>query len=222
LLFGVAAGLLAVPAALSAGSPATVAASIIAAAQQQRSLHYVSHASGGGSSVTQVSDVAADRGIQRITYTENGQTGHVTVVVVRSAVYIRGDEFALRTYMSLPAEEARSYAGAWVRVPPSNRLYRAAAADVTLPSFVSDLRLTGPFAAAPQTLVGGVHAAGVSGRDFSAPATLYYVPGSRPLPVEEVVRAQGGSSTVVISGWNENVDVTAPRTSRALGPVVTA
>lgn len=211
--------LIGAPAAVAvhgAQSPAAVERAVIAAARGQRSVHYVSHSSGNGSTVTQEADVARDRGIQRITFTANGRTGHVTVVVVNGVVYVRGDAFALQNDERFTASEAQSDAGAWVLIPQGSRLYRDTATDVTLPSAVADLRLVGHVAAANASAVTGT-LVGVG-----VPATLSYVPGRPPLPVKEVIHVPGGSASVVMSRWNEAVDVTAPKAAKTLVPVATA
>jgi hypothetical protein len=200
-------------AAGAARSPAATQRAVIAAARAKGSAHYVSHQSLGGATVTQVADVAADRGIQRITFTANGRTGHVTVVVVNGAVYVRGDAFTLRSYQGFTASEAQSDAGVWVLIPESSRLYRATAADVTTTTFVDDLQLGGRLAAAGRNALSGTASGGV-------PGTLSYAAG---LPVKEVVRpTSGGSASVVMSRWGEPVNITAPKAAKTLAPVVTA
>src|SRR5437773_10215969 len=78
---------------LAASSPLALLARIIATARAQHSVHYVSTAQLGTTRVVQVADVAAATGIQRISYTKSGTTGHVTVIVSAHRAYVRGDAF---------------------------------------------------------------------------------------------------------------------------------
>src|SRR4051794_37403473 len=81
--------------AFAAVSPVQLFSSALAAAHAQRSVHYVAAQTSPGSMVTIVGDAAVDRGIQRITYRKGAGAGHITVVVVANAAYVRGDTFTL-------------------------------------------------------------------------------------------------------------------------------
>src|SRR5947207_849028 len=76
---------------LAAPSPAALLGSILAAGRAQHSVHYVSKIQLGTVRIAQVADVGATKGIQRITYSKAGTTGHVTVVVSAGRAYVRGD-----------------------------------------------------------------------------------------------------------------------------------
>lgn len=94
--------ILVVPAASSASSPDSLYSSMLIAAAQQKSVHYTSVQDCGCTSaahIVQVTDVASNQGIQRITVTAGGQTSHVTVLVTGGNAYVLGDSFALTNYM---------------------------------------------------------------------------------------------------------------------------
>jgi hypothetical protein len=200
--------------ALAAQTPKALRASILAAARAQHSVHYLS-TSVGPVRTQIVGDVANGHGIQRITFTKSGKTGHVTVIVVNRTAYIRGDAFTLNNYMELPASGAAKYAGRWISVAHSNRAYSDVAAAVTLPSFVQELDLGGKTTRVSGTF-GGRKVVGVrmtlSSQGLREVETLFARPGRVPLPLAEkdVVVGTGAWSQAVMARWNERVRVHAP------------
>jgi len=177
-------------AAGAATSPKALRAAILKAASAKHSVHYVVVGSRPGSRIKMVSDVAANRGIQRVTFSKSGRTGHATTVVVKSTAYVRGDAFALHAYMRLPASFAARYAGKWIAIPHTSPLYRPEAIDVTFGSFIND-GVPQHHLSLVSGIVGGRRLKGLRG---TAPEggilTLYIRASGRPLPVEgkEVVR----------------------------------
>ena len=73
---------------VAAASPGSLLASILAAGRAQRSVHYVSTARSGAIRVVAVADVGATKGVQRITFSKAGATGHVSVVVSARTAYV--------------------------------------------------------------------------------------------------------------------------------------
>lgn len=222
VLVGVAAGA-AAAASFAAQSPKALRASILAAARAQHSVHYVS-ISVGPVRTQIVGDVAADHGIQRITFTRSGKTGHVTVVVAKRTAYIRGDAFTLNNYMELPAAGSAKYAGRWISIAHSNRTFADVAAAVTLSSFVQDLDLGGKTVRVSGT-VAGRKVVGVrmtrSLQGVREVETLFARPGRLHLPVEEkdVVVGQGATQATM-SRWNERVRAHAPAHAVPIAKVV--
>jgi hypothetical protein len=213
LLLVAAAAAAAAAASFAAQSPTALRASILAAARTQHSVHYDS-TSVGPVRTQIVGDAAADRGIQRITFTQSGKTGHVTVVVIKRTAYIRGDAFTLNTYMELPAPGAARYANRWISVAHANRAFADIAADVTLGSFVQSLNLGGKTVRVTGT-VGGRKVVGVrmtrSEQGLREVETLFARTGRLHLPVEEkdVVQGQGWTQATM-TRWNEPVRLHAP------------
>jgi hypothetical protein len=203
--------------ALSASSPVTLLAKILATARAQRSVHYVSTAHLGTIRVVQVADVAATKGIQRITFTNANATGRVTVIVSGKSAYIRGDSFVLVNYMGFKRAASAKYANRWVSIPRGDRAFSSVAADVTLPSTIDSLVGRGRPTAAPSTTVDGQRVVGVQWRarvgGKPVSVRLYARASRTPLPVEQ--RATRGTATisVMFSRWNETVPVTAPKSA---------
>jgi hypothetical protein len=195
-------------------SPRALRSAILKAALAKHSVHYVSVGTVLHARTKTVSDVAADRGIQRVTFSRQGRTGHVTTMVVEATAYVRGDAFALRAYMHLPKSFAFHHAGQWISIPHTSPVYRLATIDLTFKSFIGD--------SVPQRRlslvrgrVAGEKLRGLRGKARGRSGTLtVFVPRSGPrLPVEgrRVVRgAYPATSRVRMSRWNEPVRVKAP------------
>jgi hypothetical protein len=198
--------------AAAATSPAGVYGAAIVAAEAQKSVHYVSTSNLGGNRETIVGDAAVDRGIQRITFTHAGTTGHVTVIVAKAAAYVRGDAFTLRNFMALTSAQVSRYAGRWFSVRSPSLEYAVVA--VQMRSFVNELTMPGPFTAVPATTVGGRRVTGVRGKLTQSGKTALltlYVAGGSPLPVAQVIQGSNGKVTTTMTHWNERVSVVAPR-----------
>ena len=186
----------------------------LAAGKAQQSVHYVSRATGANFNVTMVGDAGRTSGIQRITYTKGGKSGHVTVMVIANTAYIRGDAFALQDYMGFTASAAAQANGKWITLAHTQQSYASVAAGVRLASTMSELRLK-----APVTTLGSAHAGGkavvgigntfvVSGHQFAG--TLYVRASGPPLPVEEKEISSVEQFDVTLSRWNEKLKLSAP------------
>lgn len=201
-----------VGAADAATSPKALRAAILRATSAEQSVHYVTASSGLGERIRMVSDVAANRGIQRVTFTRNGQTGHATTLLLRSTAYIHADAFGLQEYMRFPTSVASRYAGKWISIPRSSRYYQPAARDVTLGSFIRD-GLPRRHLSVIRGTVGGRPLRELRGTAPEGGTLTLYVPMSgSPLPVagKEVVKALQATSRVTMSRWNEPVRLKAP------------
>jgi hypothetical protein len=204
-------------AAFAAQSPQGLRAAILKAVDARQSVHYVSTNSGFGVSVRLVSDVAPGRGIQRISFSDQGKSGTGTVLVLGRLAYIRGDAFTLSRYFSFKKVQATKYAGKWIYIPRGDRAYAPVAADATYGSFASGLLPTQNLAVV-KTTSNGKKLVGVRGdaKQQGIPFVEWvYAPSSGTLlPVEEMAVAQGtpgsGKSRVTMSRWNEAVHLKAP------------
>jgi hypothetical protein len=202
----------AVGAADAATSPKALRAAILRATSAKHSVHYVTASSGLGERIRMVSDVAANRGVQRVTFSRSGKTGHATTLLVNSTAYIYADAFALQEYMRFPASFASHYAEKWISIPRTSRYYQPAARDVTLGSFISD-GLPRQHLSVIRATVGGRTLRGLRGTAPEGGTLTLYVPLSgSPLPVagREVVKAVNLTSRVSMSRWNEPVRLKAP------------
>jgi hypothetical protein len=194
-------------------SPKALRAAIFAAARKQHSAHYVENGVAQGLHQTMISDVAATRGIQKISFTLGGKKGQFTVRVVARNAYLRGNTVALDDYLGFTAAQAAQYHGRWISIPPSNHRYQALAAAVTLPSFLHDIYPHAPLGIVT-TKIGGRKVTGVRGtsREPGVRFLEAVYPDSklRPLGVADVEPAKGFIDEITISRWNEAVHVQAP------------
>jgi hypothetical protein len=205
--------------ALAAQSPRELRAAIFATAKKQHSLHYVERDSAAGLRQTMVSDIARQRGVQKIGFTlsGNGRTakGQFTVRVVSSLVYFRADQIAMRYYLGFTAAQTAAYHDKWIVVRPGQHRYKALATAVTLPSFLHEIYPSAPLALA-KTSIGGRNYTGVRGINdtegggFKFVETVFPDSKLRPFAVSAVDRGKGFVSAVRISRWNQAVRVTAP------------
>jgi hypothetical protein len=214
------------PAAHAARTPGPVRTAMLKAARAKHSVHYVvdlqpksTYARRQRKRIRMVGDVAAGRGIQRITVSRIGATGHVTVLVVNGTAYIRGDAYGLNAALGFTLPQADALNGRWIAVPRTSRAYKAVAADVTFSSFVGHV--------VPKrglSLVeGGAKMIGVHGTVVELghrfPETTYAATSGNRLPIE--IKAifpglHGGLARITMSDWNEPVRVSAP--ANALQP----
>ena len=204
-------------------SPKAVYSAMIAAAGHQRSFRSTSLQTGCGCGVderiSQVTDVAANEGIQRITFTADGSTGHVTVLVIGGTAYVEGDSFALVNYLGYKPDAATAYAGQWIAIPAADPDFDAVADDVTLLTAVEDLAVPNPLHLAPRRVIGGKATLGVTGTKRATgnaaaiTESLYGRAKGLPLPVEEDIVQGAYSAKVTLGHWNEHLDLAAPAAS---------
>ena len=206
----------------AATSPAALQTAILKAADAQQSVHYTSvqHWPGGKITVVMTGDAGRAVGIQRITFTKSGRSGHVMVVVHDHTAFIRGDAFILKNYMEFSAALARKYAEHWISVPRTSSGYATVSGGVLLASAVSEEKMHSPIHALPVTTVHGTRVVGVQGR-YPGPkgqfavGKLYALAGPNPLPVYSVETfGTRFRVTVSYSRWNEKV--TLPNTAGAI------
>ena len=197
--------------AVASEPPTLFALRMNAALQAQSSVRTVATGYGAPVPIRLVTDAGPDSGTQRITY----GTGHVTVLVVPGAAYVRGDEQVLVRYMGYKPGPAARFSNVWIRIPVSDRDYGAVSSEVTMSSVANDLTLSPPINALPSKAIGGRRLAVIQGTLFGRPlgATTYASPASH-LPVRVVTRKGSERvAVVVLSNWGEAVHVTAPANS---------
>jgi hypothetical protein len=119
-----------------------VLGSTVDAALGQRSVHWSEHqfADMVGSWRTSA-DVAADSGMERITipglaYGGAPSTGRVDVRLVDGVSYVKGNPKGLRWFLVLTESQAARYAGQWLSIPKTDRIYTHVSDGMTLESVV--------------------------------------------------------------------------------------
>lgn len=187
----------------------------MAAARAERSVHYVSAGNYGPAQINFVGDAGVSQGIQRITFREGAQIGHVTVLVSANTAYVRGDAFTLVNYMRFKPNAAAKYAGRWILLPHTASSYPTIAAGVRLSSTVDELRVSGRLSTVPSIKIDGQRVVGVRGTRTSAGHTtvdtLYARATGSPLPVKEIARQGTMRFTATFGGWNEPLRLATPK-----------
>lgn len=213
LVLALAAALSAV--ALAGQSPTALRSAIQRAVDARHSVHYVSQNEGAGRSLLLICDVGRGIGVQRIALVA-GKAGSGTLLVVHRTAYIRGDAFTLQAFFGLKKAQATRYAGKWISIPHSDKLYAPTAADATFESFTGDLLPKGGLSVVKST-VGGKKVLGLRGtakqQGITFRETVYVPDRGLPLPVHETATSKvpvGEQSQVAMSHWNEELHVKAP------------
>lgn len=193
----------------------------IAAGLAQQSVHYeVTESPGTGAVARTVCDAGRTRGIQRVTFSRGGRTGHVVILVVPGAAFVRGDAFALNGYIGFRETPSARYANTWIRIPTRDRAYARIAAAVTLRSELELAQLVNANSIRERR-IDGRQLVGVVGEDGFGSlnnATFYFLASGVPLPVMKLSKSWGGAVfTTSFSRWNERVRFTLPRISVNVG-----
>lgn len=205
--------------AFAARSPRALRAAIFATAEKQHSLRYVERDAAPGLRQEMVSDISGKRGVQRVSFTLQGNgrsaQGGFTVRVVEPLVYFRADEVSMHDYLGFTAAQAATYHDKWIVVRRRQHLYKNLAEAVTIPSFLRDIYPSAPLTLA-RTSIGGHEYTGVRGTNSTEGAGFKFVdtvfPDSkmRPLAVSAVERSKGFVSAVRLSRWNHAIRVPVP------------
>ncbi len=223
---------------LLAQSPRAVRSSITAAALAQKSVHWTEDAcSCMSGSERIVSDVTAEGGVQRITRWPREK---LEIRLVAGTVYVRGNRRGISDELNLTPTQAKRYAGRWISIPKSDKLYAQEASEVTLPSIVHDFT---PHAASDSKLVvvpylGPTGTAGPTGaprvkhhrgrtdlvelRQVGSGVVITSLTAhaaGEPLPAVWTNQWPGGGVSGRFSKWNEPVHVHAPATSTPVATV---
>jgi hypothetical protein len=202
-------------AAVAAQSPTAVRNSIFAAANAQRSVHYVSYSKGRGK-VAIVGDAWRTSGIQRIRYSYGHQSGHAKIVVANNTAYVHGDGLTLRSFIGFTKAQSARYANRWVRVPRQSHLYASIAEAVTLPSLLAEIYPKRNLERVSRT-ANGLPLVGVRGttRHHGLPfiEAVYARGDGTPLPLTELEIAPtvGFRSSTALGRWNEKLRIAIPR-----------
>jgi len=149
-------------------NPRQVFAEAIAAVRTETAVHWVSRVRSGAYSISLVTNAGMVDGVQTMTVTSGGQTGHVTAILMGPVAYVMGDEVGLRAALYFNPTAASQEAGRWVALasaassPQSERqLYSAVSAGLTMPSVIAAMDLPGTLSLLPPGKVDGRPAVGV-------------------------------------------------------------
>ena len=189
----------------------------VAAAEAQKSVHYVLRASGQAQSQTITGDAGQSEGVQTV------QTGadEVEVEVVGGLAYLKGNAGGLQHTIGIPAAAATKYAGQWIAVASSDTLYGPITQAVTLHGIFTQLTPTGTLVASTPGKISGREVIGVRGglpgktqSGVTGDAVLYVSTASSTLPIGFTGQATSSGKKVTDVGafthWGEPLNLVAP------------
>ena len=139
-----------------------------------------------------------------------------TTVLVGGTAYISGNEQGMISFFGMPSSLGSSLGGRWVSLQPSDSGYQSVAANVTLPTALTNVTPTGTLITGKRTKIAGhwVRSISGAGQGGGGRITLFVTADSRSLPVEAVESVRAGATLkgeiVKFSKWGEQVNVTAP------------
>jgi hypothetical protein len=201
--------------ALAAQSPRALRNSIVAAARGERSVHWQADDIVGSARLTSGADVNANEGVQHVTFYLGKTRAHITIRVIDHTAYVKGDALGLRLNLNLTSTQASKYAGQWISIPKTDRLYAGTAQADTLGSLITSIvphgRLKAFSAKVRGLRVVGVRSVHGKGKKKTLQILDAKARGKR-LPIEEDELTPGMKviSHTALSRWNEPVHVTAP------------
>jgi hypothetical protein len=201
--------------ALAAQSPRALRNSIVAAARSEHSVHWEGDDIVGGARVSTGADVNATEGAQQVTFYLGKTKAHITIRVVDHTAYVKGDALGLRLNLDLTSTQASKYAGQWISIPKTDKLYAGTAQADTLGSLISSIVPHGRLKAF-SAKVHGLRVIGVRSVHGKGKKKTLQILGARArgkrLPIEEDELTPGMKtiSHTTLSRWNETVRVTAP------------
>jgi len=92
----------ALPAGAATSSAQSQVTAALAAANSQKTVHYVATSTYSTRSIVITGDVSATEGQQQVVLHYGKNVGHMTNLLVGSAVYFKGDAYGLTAYLGLP------------------------------------------------------------------------------------------------------------------------
>ena len=198
--------------------------STMVAAARQRSFHYVSSYTSGGTSQTTIGDAGPSSGRQVITI----GTHKFTVLLIGSACYFQGDARELQDQLGLSAAVASAHAGQWISLTPQDQPYPSVSVAVTAGSALASNIAFRPEREVGTSKVEGTQAIGITGamtnetvngaiQTAKGTATLFTSAARPHLPVRYTqhgtVNGQAGKFSMTFGAWGEMVSLQAPSSS---------
>jgi hypothetical protein len=198
-------------------------------AASAQNVHYVSKATEEGVKLKVVGDTGKTSGSQVLQVEDGSTTESLTVTLVGSTGYVRGNDAGLEKALGLTAAQSSTYANKWLSFPASNATLSELVSGLRDADVASELQMTGPYTFGASKKLNGEKAQAIDGTAATSsgkkvPIILYV--DSMGRPVEEVTNPKAKSTsiegTVTFSKWGETTDLKAPTTSAPLVPLLPA
>jgi hypothetical protein len=172
------------------------------------------------------STISQDSGLSSGHQSVTQSGGHLEVIIVGTALYVKADAAGMTEALGVTSAEAARYANVWISVPPSDGLYASAAEGVTVFSALNEVALSGPISVGAPTEVNGIEVVGLHGEGpgpnggGTVPETIFVSTGADPLPVEVNETASDGSTLkATFSQWGVPVAIAPPSGSIPIGSI---
>ena len=198
--------------------------STMVAAARQRSFHYVSSYTSGGTTQTTIGDAEPSSGRQVITIGSH----KFTVLLIGTACYFQGDARELQDQLGLSAAVASAHAGQWISLASQDAPYPSVSVAVTAGSALASNISFRPEREVGTSRVDRSQAIGITGamtnetvngaiQTAKGTAALYTSAARPHLPVRYTqhgtVNGQEGKFSMTFGAWGEMVRLQAPSSS---------
>jgi hypothetical protein len=178
---------------------------------------------GGKATVTETDMSGPTSGTQTVTVTATkdgaSQVLRASVVVVDGSLYMNANAGFWTNSGDVSANQAAAVADRWIEVPTSSAIYTGAAADLTMPSLVSDLFHAGTFDKGKVVTVKGVPGVRITydngGADSGRAVSVLALAGHH-LPISVDL----GGETLQLGSWGKSTTVARPPGSVPLASVL--
>jgi hypothetical protein len=189
-------------------SPGQVLSLATAAAGKAGSVHAVTDLRGSGGSATYVQDAGTNEG--RLLITAAGGV-RVSAVVVRGVAYVQASSAGWQLLLSASPNLAQQLAGKWLSIPSSNQLFGQIAQTITLSGLIREISPAKSISELPTTSLAGRAVIDIQGELPGGVLGSLYVPTTgNPLPVQELSRNKGGTTSTTFTDWGERFTVSPP------------
>ncbi len=198
-------------------------------AASAQNVHYVSKATEQGVGLKVVGDTGKSSGSQVLQVINGSTTESLSVILIGSTGYVRGNDAGLQKALGLTAAQSSTYANQWLSFPTSNTSLAELVSGLRNADVASELQMSGPYKFGSSKTISGQTAQAIDGTAATSAGTkvpiILYV-SSNGRPVEEVTNPKAKSTsikgTVTFSKWGEVTHPKAPTTSVPLVPLLPA
>jgi hypothetical protein len=196
-----------------------------------QNVHYVSKATEQGIALEVIGDTGKTSGTVVFEIISGSITEQLSVVLIGSTGYLRGNDAALEKVLGLTAAQSTMYSNKWLSFPKSNTALAELTGGVLNSDIASELEMTGPYTLGGTKTIAGQMTQAINGTAATSsgkkvPIVLYVAASGTPRAVEEVTNPNSKSvsieGTVIFSKWGEKTHPKAPTHAISLLPLLPA
>jgi hypothetical protein len=231
-------GAVAVALASSVMAPALSAAAATSAkseyeaalkAASSQNVHFVSRATQQGVVLDVVGDTGVTSGSQVLEVQDGSTAEQLSVVLINSTGYVRGNDSALRKILGISATKSTKYSNTWLSFPTSNTSLAELVSGLRNSEVPTELKMSGPYTFGGTKNIAGQATQAIDGKAATSSGTkvsivLYVASTGTPRPVAEAINPTAKNPSieeeVTFSKWGEQTHPKAPTTSIPLIPLL--